>query len=206
MIRREIKIYTLLIILMNLPLLWGKVFKEMIFIPEEVTNGQFWRIATHSFVHVTWYHLLLDSAAFFLLYFQLEEKSLLKRTIYVATCTLSSLLAVILVLPKIAVTGYCGLSGTAHGLMAICSLEMILAKDKSVSLTGMICIGLLITKCIFESITGTMLFNFIHHDLIGVPIAMAHVGGLIGGILTYIAFSTRNLNIDILKNKIATSN
>lgn len=207
MSRREINIYALIIILLNLPLVWGKVFEKMLFIPAEVINGQFWRIVTYSFVHVSWYHLLFDSAAFLILYMQLEEKSLIKRTIYVVMCTFSSLLAVLLVLPKMAVTGYCGLSGTAHGLMAICALEMIFAKDKSISLTGLICMGLLIAKCIFENLTGTMFLNFMHPDLVGTPIAMAHTGGLIGGALIYIIVSGKNLNINNLKNiKVATSN
>jgi len=199
--RREIYIYALVIIILNIPLVWGRFFGEMIFVPEKVIRGELWRILTHSFVHVSWYHLLLDSAAFFALYMQLKEKSLIKRTIYVTGCIFSSLLAANLVLPNMAVTGYCGLSGAAHGLMAICGLEMIGVKEKSISIAGMVCMCLLIGKCVFENFTGTMFFNFAHPDLIGVPIAMSHAGGLIGGLLTYVIFSGRNFKINIFRNK-----
>ncbi len=43
-----------------------------IFILSAVKHGQWWRLLTHPFVHVTWYHLLLDAGAFFILYADLK--------------------------------------------------------------------------------------------------------------------------------------
>ena len=185
--RHEIYFYTLLIAVLNIPLITGSVPKTMIFSTHAIADGQLWRIFTHPFVHVSWYHLLLDGAAFFLLYMQLAEESLRKRTLYVVGCGVSSLLAVLMVLPRLDSVGYCGLSGIGHGLMAVCALEMMrnVSSNKSVQRFGGLCLVLLIGKCIFEAFTGKMFFNFVHSDLIGSPVAMSHVGGVLGGCIMY---------------------
>ena len=190
--RLEIYIYALLIAGLNLPLAFGCVSESMIFYPQHVIDGQLWRIFTHPFVHVSWYHLLLDATAFFLLYMQLTEKSLTRRTLYVAGCGISSLSAAIFSSKGIESIGYCGLSGIGHGLMAICALEMIksASSNKSIKLSGVICLVLLVGKCLVEAFTGKMLFSFIHSNLIGSPVALAHGGGVLGGCLMYMLFNS----------------
>jgi len=189
--RWEIYIYALLVVALNLPLAVGSVSESMIFSQQHVFDGQLWRIFTHPFVHVSWYHLLLDATAFFLLYMQLAEQSLTKRTLYVAGCGISSLLAALVALGGIDSIGYCGLSGIGHGLMAVCALEMIrsASSNKSVKLTGVICLGLLVGKCLVEAFTGKMVFSFLHTDLIGSPVALAHGGGVLGGCVMYMVFN-----------------
>lgn len=192
--RWEIYIYALLVAGLNLPLAVGSVAKSMIFSPHHVVDGQLWRIFTHPFVHVSWYHLLLDATAFFLLYVQLAEQSRIKRTLYVVGCGISSLLAAIFVQGGIDSIGYCGLSGIAHGLMAVCALEMIrsVSSNKSVKPVGVLCLGLLIGKCLVEAFTGRMVFSFFHTDLIGSPVALAHGGGVLGGCVMYMVSNGRS--------------
>ena len=189
--RWEIYIYAFLIIFLNLPLAAGSVSESMIFSTDDVLDGEVWRIFTHPFVHVSWYHLLLDASAFFLLYMQLAEQSQTKRTLYVVGCGLTSLLAAIFVLGGMDSIGYCGLSGIGHGLMAVCALEMIssASSNKSIKRTGLLCLGLLIGKCIVEAFTGRMIFSFFHTDLIGSPVALAHGGGVLGGCVMYMIFN-----------------
>ena len=189
--RWEIYIYALLVAALNLSLVAGSVSESMIFSPQHILAGQLWRIFTHPFVHVSWYHLLLDTTAFFLLYMQLAEQSRTKRTLYVIGCGISSLLAAIVVLGRIDSIGYCGLSGIGHGLMAVCALEMIrnISSNKSVKLAGVLCLGLLIGKCLIEAFTGKMVFSFFHTDLIGSPVALAHAGGVLGGCVMYMLFN-----------------
>ena len=162
----------------------------MIFSPGHVLDGQLWRIFTHPFVHVSWYHLLLDATAFFLLYITLAEPSRAKRTLYVVGCGISSLFFAIVALGSIDSIGYCGLSGIGHGLMAVCALEMIrnASSDRSMKLAGVLCLGLLIGKCLVEAFTGRMVFSFFHTDLIGSPVALAHGGGVLGGCVMYMVF------------------
>jgi rhomboid family GlyGly-CTERM serine protease len=184
--RSELIIYAVLIVLLNIPLFFGSIFEQLIF----TSVNNWWQIFTHPFVHVSWYHLILDASAFLVLYSQLAESSCIRRTIYVVVCGLSSLLAAVIILPKTSSIGYCGLSGIGHGLMCVCVLEMIFSKstNKSNLALGIVLFTLLTAKCILEAVTGKMVFDFMHNGLIGAPIAIAHSGGLIGGAIMYFIF------------------
>ena len=151
----------------NIPLLSGGFFDQLIYSPEKVLVGQWWRIVTHPFVHVSIYHLLLDGAAFLLLYAQLVEKSIVKRLGYLLAIHVAVALAVTTNL-SVQTVGYCGLSGLAHGLMAIWCLERIGSLkengfgDKTERLIAAgVFIGLLI-KCIFEVTVGHAFFETMH--------------------------------------------
>ncbi len=201
--RWEIYIYVLLIIILNASLAWGTATESMIFSSQEVWTGQWWRIITHPFVHVSWYHLLLDGAAFFILYIQLAERSLLKRTLYVAGCGFSSLLAASVVLPQMNSVGYCGLSGIAHGLMAVCALELIAgdSANKSAKYSGIACLAVLVGKSLIEALSGRMIFSFFHTDMIGAPIGLAHLGGVAGGCLMFLLLHRNIFSSGYKKNK-----
>ena len=54
--------FVLIVAICNLHLLLGRDPTSLIFDTARVADGQCWRIVTHPFVHVSWYHLLLDSA------------------------------------------------------------------------------------------------------------------------------------------------
>jgi membrane associated rhomboid family serine protease len=81
--RPELIVFLALLALFNLPLLTGSCWRSMMFQPGAVQSGEWWRIFTHPFVHVTWYHLLLDGAAFLALYHSLIESSVFRRLLYV---------------------------------------------------------------------------------------------------------------------------
>ncbi|MBE0535764.1 MAG: rhombosortase [Phycisphaerae bacterium] len=181
--RVELLIYGAVIAALNAPLVWGGFADAMILLPEKVAAGQWWRIFSHPFVHVSWYHLLLDGAAFFILYAQLAEARCVKRTAYVFGSALGSMLAVMIALPGSGAYGYCGLSGLGHGLMGICSLELItgMQADRKARVTGLVSLALVTVKSIIEALTGKMFLGFLHPDLLGIPISVAHIGGLLAG-------------------------
>jgi len=154
-----------------------------IFIPSAVKHGQWWRLLTHPFVHVTWYHLLLDAGAFFILYADLKKKSLPLKLFCLTTCAGTSLAAALIFSPLIENLGLCGLSGTAHGLMAFSGLEMI--KDSRGKSIGMVSFMIVLIKSIYELITGAVVFDFMHMGLCGTPVAACHFGGVVGGILSF---------------------
>ena len=205
--RVETIIYAVVITVLNLPLVWGGFAESMILLPEKVLAGQWWRVLTHPFVHVSWYHLLLDGAAFFILYAQLTESKFLKRAAYVFGPALGSMLAAAIVLPATAAFGYCGLSGLGHGLMAICSLELITDPNskRNAKLMGFVSLGLVVTKCIFEAVTGKMFLGFLHPDLLGIPIAISHMGGVISGCLIWWMLNPQSLSFSGVRRWICTT-
>ena len=184
---KEIKIYIFLIVAFNIGIFTGTVSDAMLFHPEKIMGGQVWRLITHAFVHVSWYHLLLDAAAFLMLYSQLTAKSLAVRTSYVAAASIGSMLSVALALPYVESIGYCGLSGIDHGLMTICALEMLTAKDsdKTMKIAGTISLILVIAKSIYEAATGHMFLEFLHFNMMGSPVAVSHIGGVAGGLIAF---------------------
>jgi len=142
-----------------------------------VLAGEWWRVLTHPFVHVSWYHALLDGAAFVLLYRMIEGP----RVAYCVAAGAGSLLAAVWFWPAIGATGLCGLSGIAHGLMAVSALEMIQRGDR----WGWGCLALVAGKSIWEAAPGQVFFAWLHFGLLGTPVAVCHLGGVVGGLVGF---------------------
>lgn len=171
------------ILLVNLPLLSGHVYSWLIFHPQAVLGGEWWRVFAHPFVHLTWYHLLLDGLAFLILYHSLIEPALLRRLGYVAAAAAGSLLSSCLS-ANTAANGLCGLSGIAHGLMAVSGVELVACSPSGSAerRVGLISFAFVIAKAGFEAISGRMFFAFLDFGLLGEPVAVSHAGGIVGAL------------------------
>src|SRR4051794_20469574 len=88
----ELILFVVLIAIFNLPVLFGTVWRSMVFQPDGVRSGEWWQLFTHPFVHLTWYHLLLDGTAFLSLYCSLIERKILRRIGYVVAAAAGSLI------------------------------------------------------------------------------------------------------------------
>jgi rhomboid family GlyGly-CTERM serine protease len=168
----------------NFHLLTGSSCQALVFNFDKVAEGEIYRLLTHPFVHLSWYHFLLDAGAFLLLYTGLGEKRASRKLLTVGICGGSGLLAPLLFAPDIYTQGLCGLSGIAHGLMAYSGLEMM--QDKTTVKTGVVCLIIVTAKSIYEAVTGTVFFSFLLFGLCGIPIAVCHVGGVLGGIMSFL--------------------
>ena len=155
--------------------------------PSAVAAGQWWRLFTHPFVHVSWYHLLLDAGAFFMLYDGLEIECVLRRMLLLPICAAGGLLAALLFSPQVDVAGLCGLSGTAHGLMAFSGLEVM--RNPARRGSGAALFGLVTVKSLYELATGRVFFDFLHMGLCGAPVAACHFGGVAGGLVAFALFA-----------------
>lgn len=184
--RPETWAFALALLLVNLTLIGGRVCEPLIYSPTQTVAGEWWRIITYPLVHVSWYHLLLDAGAFLFLYHGLQTASFGKRILYIAGCTIGTLIV------SISEESLCGLSGIAHGLMAISGLEMMERKDSGSKSAGAICFGLVVLKSIYEALSGHVAFGFLHFGTIGEAVAICHAGGIIGGVLVYALFRKQN--------------
>ena len=180
--RLELIVFAIVLTLLNVPLLDGAWRAQFVFVPDLVAAGDWWRVLTHPFVHVSWYHLLLDGGALFLLYPELRDWSRARRLVALAICALGSLLAAMLS-PAVASIGFCGLSGVAHGLMALAAVEMIRRAEKRERIAGWCALALVVGKAAIEAATGQVALAFLHFDLMGVPIAACHAGGALAGLM-----------------------
>ncbi len=188
-----------LICAVNISLLFGRFPESLIYLPEKVIQGQWWRLVTHPFVHVSFYHLLLDGAAFLMLYAQLMETSLAKRIGYLSGIHAAVIAAVTASLPSVQAIGYCGLSGIAHGLMAVWCLErMGIFGGAQAHLTDRreqwIAVGIfmgLLAKSIYETAAGHVFLESTHLGDVGVPVVSSHLAGVIGAVVAYVVFNTQ---------------
>jgi rhomboid family GlyGly-CTERM serine protease len=183
--RPELILFIGLIAIFNTPVLFGMVWSSMVFQPEAVPAGEWWRLVTHPFVHLTWYHLLLDGTAFLSLYCSLGERRVSVRLAYVIATAAGSLAASWVASPTISASGLCGLSGIAHGLMAISAIEM-LGGDKTERRIGWVSLILVLGKGAFEAVTGRMFFGCLDFGLLGNPVAVSHAGGILGGLIAMV--------------------
>ena len=182
-IRPETWGFVAVLLIANFMLLLGRICEPLIFFPSQWISGDWWRALTFPFVHVSWYHLLMDAGAFLFLYHSLQEPSMRRRLLTVAACAAGSLGVSLLVSPLD--NGLCGLSGVAHGLMAVSALEIMKSSDKTLRNAGIICFLAVALKSIYEACAGTIAFDFLHFGPVGKAVAVCHAGGVLGGVFAY---------------------
>jgi len=192
--RIELVGFAILIVCLNWSLLIaGRCGTGFIFLPEAVRAGEWWRVLTHPFVHVSMYHLCLDATACFILYGEFKGKRWWERSALLLATIGGSLLASLWAAPMIQSRGLCGLSGVAHGLAAVSALEMMtgaqLSGDHRRTLfhLGWISLVLVAGKSAFEAMTGQVAFASWHLGSLGTPIAVCHAGGVVGGMGFWLA-------------------
>lgn len=184
--RLELCFWLFLLALCNYSLLDGQISTQYIFVPELVMKGQWYRAVLSPFAHVSSYHLILDAAAFLLLWNGLERMSWCGRWACFGGCWAGSLALPLVWSAQVYERGLCGLSGIAHGLFAVTALEMLMDRDSKQSrvLGGVLFAGLL-AKIFWEMASGGGVMNNLHFGNVGVPIVTSHLGGLVGGCAVY---------------------
>jgi membrane associated rhomboid family serine protease len=172
------------IAVINLPLVVaGHPSVSLVLFPDAVRAGEWWRLVLHPFVHVSLWHLALDGLAFVLLMRSLDALRPLERLVTAATAASTSAFAASLNGGELAVHGLCGLSGSAHGLMAASGLLMLRYGDESDRRVGRWLVGLVSLKALFEAVSGQILFEPLYFGRLGFPNAFCHLGGVLGGLL-----------------------
>lgn len=190
--RWELALLGALLIALNLPLFAGEFSTRFIYHPIPVGDGEWWRLFTYPFVHVSPYHLALDAAAFFLAYVELKHRAFSARITLLACAAAGGLLAALIASPLVLSHGLCGLSGIAHGLTAVVSLELLRrANDRTSAWTAALCFVGVVAKSVLEAATGNVLFASWHLGSLGTPIAACHAGGVLGALVCWQILAVR---------------
>ncbi|PLX83087.1 MAG: rhombosortase [Desulfuromonas sp.] len=184
--RVELAFWLLLLVVCNHSLLQGEVVSGFIFQPDRVVAGEWWRALLSPFVHLSWYHLALDAAAFLLLWQGLEEERPWGRWAFFLGSWGGSLLIPLLVAPRVLEGGLCGLSGVAHGLFAVTALELLFGgRREGGRVLGFGLLAGVVLKVAWETVFGGELIGSLHLGDVGVPVVLCHLGGLLGGSLAF---------------------
>ena len=183
----ELAALALLVAAFNVSLFFGGPSARFVLFPERLAGGQWHVLFTHAFVHVGAYHLLLDASAFLSLYAALGLAKAWRRGAVVAGGIAGSAVATLLAWPAAAESGLCGLSGVAHGLMAVCGIEMLgnerLSKIERWAGGAALCV--VVAKAAAEAASGRMFFGGWHAGHVGLPVAVCHAGGIVGALAVY---------------------
>jgi rhomboid family GlyGly-CTERM serine protease len=172
-----------MILLLNIPLLFGGPSADLLFQPEAFAQGDWWRLITHPFIHVSLYHLLLDAGAFLFLWWSRPGPHQFQSDItLLSCCACGSLLGALW--SGIPSGGFGGLSGAAHGLMAYQGMAWLLQSNDPPSnkIMGAMLVLIVVGKACLETITETVFLNTLHFGTIGLPITACHLGGALGGL------------------------
>ena len=180
----------LLTALCNLHLLRGTEPSPLIFTLDGIRQGEWYRLITHPLVHVSGYHLILDGLCMCLL-FRAADLPIFRKLGATAICGVTSLVYAVSASPHIATTGYCGLSGIAHGFMFLVGWQWFFAgfcasrsgRNAQTPLGILFCLVVL-AKSLWEVHTGQVLFRGSHYGDLGTPIVHAHLGGVFGGFIS----------------------
>lgn len=178
--------FILLLALCNRHLLGGAAPLGLIYRAEAVVQGELYRLLSHAFVHVSWYHLLLDAAAVVLLWAALARVPPLLRLLCAGICVLTSIMAVACFSPLVEEVGFCGLSGVAHGLMALTGLIELKGAKQRRPVLGALFLVLSLGKGLYEVVAGDVLLIGFHGGELGIPLVHSHLGGALGGVLSYV--------------------
>lgn len=185
----ELIVISALLIAVNLHLVTDGCKNPLIFVPGTSGPLGFAAFILHPLVHVSFYHLALDAGAFLYLWSGLQT-SLTHRIASLVISHAASFWGLMILAPDSATSGFCGLSGIAHGLMAVFCLEMAMNRNlRLAGLTGLCIVG---GKCMFEVGFGHGLFAPWHMGYCGVPVPESHLGGFLGGFISFALFNAMN--------------
>jgi rhomboid family GlyGly-CTERM serine protease len=185
-----------LMALMALLELGGDPLRELLrFDRGAIHAGQFWRLLTGNFVHLSWWHLFLNELGvlvFVLLCPEPIETSVWLRRLVLLGLGMSA--GLYFAAPKL--THYVGLSGVMHGLFVLGLGRQVLQKD----LIALGCLAYLIGKLSWELFAGAPLSD---EAAIGGRVALeSHLWGAISALIYGVVFqSFRRLETFSLRRK-----
>jgi rhomboid family GlyGly-CTERM serine protease len=145
---------------------------DLLFLRENIQQGEIWRIWTGNLIHSNYYHLGLNLSGFWL--FVLIFKELINTTqLIVSLVILITAVGSGLYFLNPELYWYAGLSGVLYGLFIIGAMYALLDKD---FITGISIIIVIPVKIIWDYLHNTGQTNA---DLIGVPVSTdSHLYGI----------------------------
>ena len=178
-------VLVIILLFLNLSVLLKILPLELFILYPHNIDNQWWRIATHLFVHTDVYHFTFDLVSFVILYIFIPESNIYKRISCLAVITLSDVILCIL-LSKF--DWICGLSGLNYGLLTIiCCVESNFSMSKSrikISLP-FILLAAIIVKTSVEVMIVLISGHNIHYPFFGYISSESHAGGIMGGLICY---------------------
>lgn len=155
-----------------------------------ILAGEWWRLVTGHFVHLSWSHLLMNLAGLWLIWqLFLSQENPIPYCLYrLPLLTLGTSLGLLLLSPEVA--WYRGLSGILHGLLGLALLQQLARQPLSSS----ILLALIAGKLAWEQLSGPLPGS--ESWTAGRVIVDAHLYGMLSGVLLWVFERSYSFLID----------
>ncbi len=155
----------------------------------DIEAGQLWRLLTCHFVHLGWYHALLNLLGLLAL-IVLCPRPLHPREWGARVTWLALWIGIALYLAAPDVDRYVGLSGVLHGLFFLGLVPMARRGDA----IAIACLAYLVGKLAWEQVVGTPVSE--EHAIGGHVVTLAHLFGTLAALVYGFAFGTFRRGVD----------
>lgn len=145
---------------------------DLLFLRDNIQQGQLWRLWTGNLVHSNYYHLALNLAGFWLFLFIFNNLMNTTQLLVTLVMLINGVgLGLYFFNPEL--YWYAGFSGALYGLYIIGAIYALIAKD---IITGLTIIVVIPSKIIWDHLNETGQTNA---ELIGIPISTdSHLYGI----------------------------
>jgi rhomboid family GlyGly-CTERM serine protease len=157
--------------------------RRLAFERSALEEGQVWRLLTSHFVHLGWYHTLLNLLGLLALLVLCPQR-LTSREWVARVGWLALWISVALYVAAPAVDRYVGLSGVLHGLFFLGLVPMARRGDA----IAIACLAYLFGKLAWEQFAGTPVSD--EHAIGGHVVTLAHLFGTLAALVYGFAFGT----------------
>ncbi len=151
---------------------------------ESISQGEWWRLLSGHFVHLSWTHLALNVMGLALMWALFFPDYSLRSWALILACALLAIDAGFFFIER-DVRWYVGLSGVLHGVMAAGTLAHLKRREPD----AWILLPFLAGKLAYEQFVGTMPYSL---DSASGPVVVdAHLYGTLGAVLAVLALRPR---------------
>ncbi len=167
-----------------------------------ILEGEIWRILSHPFAHLSFYHLTTDVLVFLVLFRELKCYG--KTPIYflILVCWVVSSFSAMVSLPVYGISTFGGLSGINYGLlMYYCMHQALTLGGKKIQIGFFLISVLLLISQILAGVFQMNLFENVHYGYVGRPILESHGGGILAGLI-FLFFEIQLCRKNITKKRL----
>jgi len=191
----------------NWRLLQGGHAESFVVTKTALADGEWWRLLTAPFVHLTWYHILSDVSTCLCFYASMGERRVAIRLLYFTAAALGGTLTGFALGNLSATVPLCGLSSVVYAMLAISGINLIRnhGRLRLFRNVGILFVAYAIMSTSIEAATGVLLdpvsagivalqpvlnavwhgltgrppFSLASTDLVATPIVVCHIGGVL---------------------------